>query len=727
MTFDIIDQRFNSYDKIYPGCLEVSDLEIDLNQSLWVLCENGIIFKDSSNLSINHLNIDHAYDLAIINQTIFVLYVKNDRYGIIKINYTDNEIVFEDYYEGFASSDTLFYKIEILDNIIYVLTDEGVYYGDLDNNLKFSSNWSYIINDIEDSEIIDILKFNDRMIFLYQNEIRFMNVDAVLEGLINIESSLVQNLNNYISSFNYNELEIYILTSNKIISINNEAIVSTVYESEGVFENGTALFVDGNNTYIGHKNQGFWSLNNQLKKCSPNTLISSDIEAIYYDSGLLYGVTRDGVFIYDNTSFINLLSEEVSNSFLTEQGDCNYFEGVQLNYIPGNKISSSITFFDSRIYIPNSGILPDEENKGGLVIIDSEDLEVSSVVGLSHLDGLGGIYYSDINNGYLTINQIIKDKNDKVWIVNPYAETTGYILRYFNPLDSSWGAIEAPNNTSYLPQEIAFDQWGRVWVAFRNESTIDGGSYSDGGIKLVAQNGSWIDVDNVETLPGNNPNVNVWSLDFGQFEGNDILWLLTSNGVQGYSISGTRIDPIYPIDFFTDVPFSKGDKIRVDSQNNVWITTSHSGVRVIKDDITFWPSSEGLTTENSNILSNVVRDIAFDYENGRVFFATDKGISTLGVPFKNTDDNKSIGVSPNPFIIGQSNFLMIDNIYAGSEIKIMTLNGMVVHSVGLPYNENRISWDGRGKDGQLLDSGIYFIVIENSQNGNGITKLAVIK
>ena len=57
----------------------------------------------------------------------------------------------------------------------------------------------------------------------------------------------------------------------------------------------------------------------------------------------------------------------------------------------------------------------------------------------------------------------------------------------------------------------------------------------------------------------------------------------------------------------------------------------------------------------------------------------------------------------------------------------MTLNGMVVHSVGLPYNENRISWDGTGKDGQLLDSGIYFIVIENSQNGNGITKLAVIK
>ena len=56
--------------------------------------------------------------------------------------------------------------------------------------------------------------------------------------------------------------------------------------------------------------------------------------------------------------------------------------------------------------------------------------------------------------------------------MNPYAETEGHILKYFNASDDSWGYIEAPNNISYLPQEIAFDQWNRIWVAFRNESTI---------------------------------------------------------------------------------------------------------------------------------------------------------------------------------------------------------------------------------------------------------------
>ena len=727
MVYDTINHTFSNDISAYPECLEVSDIELDSEGELWILCQNGTIFKENSNLSINHLDIDNAYEMVLTDESIFILYSNNNQYGIIQIDIYDNEIIFKDYYEGFASQNIDYNNILVLNNILYVLTDEGVYWGDLNDNLKFISNWNYINLNNSYSDIIDILKYSNRLVFIHEDEINFINNDAFESGSLNceIEFSLETDLSTYVSSFNYDDIELYILTSDKILSIDSLGSLSIV--NEGPFENATSLFIDNSIAYIGYSNQGFWSINDQVNKCTPNTLISKDIEAIKYDSGQLYGVSRDGVFIYDDISFINMLSLKSGNSFLTEQGNCNFFEGTQLDYVPGNKISSSIEFYDNKIYIPNSGILPDQEVRGGLIVIDSDNLSLSSIVGASHLDGLGGIYYSDINNGYLTINQVIKDRDNKIWIVNPYAETTDYLLRHFNPLDNSWGAIETPNNTSYLPQEIAFDQWNRIWVAFRNETTIDGEPYSEGGIKLVTSNGNWIDVDNTEALPGDDPNVNVWSLDFGKFEGNDILWLLTSNGIQGYSISGTRIDPIYPIDFFTNIPFSKGDKIRVDSQNNVWVTTSHSGVRVIKNDISFWPSPEGITKENSDILSNVVRDIAFDYENGRVFFATDKGISSLGVPFKNSDNNKKIGVSPNPFIIGESQFLMIDNICSDSKIKIMTLEGAVVELIDLPYNENRFNWDGRDKGGRFLDSGIYFVVIENDQCGNGITKIAIIK
>ena len=634
----------------------------------------------------------------------------------MRISYSNNEASFEDYFQGFASPSSVFSDIQILNNIIYVLTDEGIYYGNLDSNLKFTSNWSILQNS---QSAIDILKFDNQIGVLYNDKIIFLDIENDNEISIDV------NLDNYIDSFNFDDLELYILTSDKIISVDTQNNITIHYEQN--FNDANSLFVDEGKVYLGIRNQGFWSLGSEIEKCSPNTLHSSDVEALSYEDGVLYGVNRDGVFIYHENLISNLLSLDSENSFLLEQNNCNYFQGTQLNYIPGNKISSSLEILNNKIYIPNSGILPDQDNKGGVIIIDIDNYAISDIVGLSELDGLGGVYYSDIDNGYLTINQLIKDAYNNIWVVNPYAETEGHILKYFNPSDNSWGYIEAPDTISYLPQEIAFDRWNRIWVAFRNESTIDGEPYSSGGIKVVTSNGNWLNIDNLESLPGDDSSINVWSIDFGEFAGNDILWVLTSNGVQGYSVSGSRIDPIYPIDFFTNIPFIKGDKIRVDSQNNVWIITSHSGVRMIKNDISFWPSSEGITTENSSILSDVVRDIAFDYDNGRVFFGTDKGISILEVPFKENLSDKSIGVSPNPFIIEENNFLMIDNVCSDSKIKIMTLSGFIVKSIELPYNENRFNWDGRSDEGDFLDSGVYFIVMESSQCGNGVTKLAIIK
>ena len=95
----------------------------------------------------------------------------------------------------------------------------------------------------------------------------------------------------------------------------------------------------------------------------------------------------------------------------------------------------------------------------------------------------------------------------------------------------------------------------------------------------------------------------------------------------------------------------------------------------------------------------------------------------LGLNRKNTN----IGISPNPFVIGESDYITIEEIYSGSTIKIMTLSGRVVKQIELPYNEYRINWDGKDSRGRYLDSGIYLIVAQNDQYGNGVTKLAIIK
>tara|TARA_Y100000996_G_scaffold2990_1_gene2926 strand:- start:2402 stop:3670 length:1269 start_codon:yes stop_codon:yes gene_type:complete len=421
------------------------------------------------------------------------------------------------------------------------------------------------------------------------------------------------------------------------------------------------------------------------------------------------------------------------------------FNGHQLSYVPGSKISSSIISYNNEIFIPNSGIIPSEiEHRGGLITINEDDFTIDNIIGESQLEGLNGIYDSNTNN-YLTINQIKKDNLNRIWVVNPYAEQSGHILSILSPEDKSWSSIDAPDNQSYLPQEIAFDSNGLGWVAFRYETKlVNSDVYSSGGLKIVMPNGNWFLVENLEALPGDNDgNVSVWSINFSNFQGNEILWVLTSSGVQGYSISPSlngdffnddlsddylfRIDEIYPLDFFTNISFSKGDKIKVDPQNNIWIITAHSGIYVIKNNIEFWPNSDGINVENSDILSNVVRDVAFDTENGIAYIATNKGLSVLGIPFEENQNNRNVGISPNPFVIGTNNEILIEDMYSGSLIKVMTLSGKVVKEIQLPYNENKISWDGIDEKGRMVDTGVYLVVVENEKYGNGLTKLAIIK
>ena len=746
MLYNHYSKVFIDYDSINSeACLQVSDFGIDLNNELWILCSDGSLFKENSNLGINHLiDIDNAYDLSFTDDSVFFLY-ETENYGIVELVYNDNEIFFKDYYYGFSSPDVAFIKLITLNNSIYVLTSEGVYYASLDTNLKNFSSWN-LVSFTDD--VVDMLIHGSSIVLISDSEIRFLNNESNQIANFFSYENIGSPSGEFITSFSNSNLNdrVYILGDQRLFSIDINGNIENWYTTNTInLTNAQSLFVDESNIYIGIKNQGFsiigdYEIDNltEVSQCSPNTFIQNKegfpiVEALTYSEGKLYGVSRDGIFIYDEENFINLISNTSRHSYLELQNsdDCNHFIANQLDYVPGDKISSSIVLHNNKIYVPNSGISPSESNnRGGLVIVDLSNFE-DMVIGESYLDGQSGIYNTPWDSNYMVVNQVKFDNYGRVWIVNPYAENEPYeILTYYEPENDTWGHIQAPDQVSYLPQEIAFDNLGRLWVAFQYEQQLDGGGdYSNGGIKIVTRSGYWLDVDNLESLPStsNGANSSVWSLDFGKFEGNDILWVLTSNGVQGYSISGTRIDPIYPIDFFTNIQFQEGDKVRVDSQNNVWIITGHSGARVIKNDISFWPSEAGITTDNSDILSNVITDIAFDNENGQAFLSTDKGISVLEIPFTTNKENTNVGLSPNPFVIGESDYITIEDMYSGSIIKIMTLSGNVVKKIELPYNENRINWDGRNNNGELLDTGVYLVVVENNQYGNGVSKIAIIR
>ena len=66
----------------------------------------------------------------------------------------------------------------------------------------------------------------------------------------------------------------------------------------------------------------------------------------------------------------------------------------------------------------------------------------------------------------------LKDKLGNIWVVNPFSE------KYNHPLsvqlannNQHWMHIFSEDDYSYIPTEIAFDRYNRLWVAFQNQNT----------------------------------------------------------------------------------------------------------------------------------------------------------------------------------------------------------------------------------------------------------------
>ena len=309
--------------------------------------------------------------------------------------------------------------------------------------------------------------------------------------------------------------------------------------------------------------------------------------------------------------------------------------------------------------------------------------------------------------------------------------------------DESWSHVQIPDTNSFRPQTITFDQLNRAWLGFAFETNEI--NYSMGGIKVFKysninfdpNSSDWISIINPTFLPGGDSQASVWSLVFDQM---NFLWVMNEKGIQGYEVSGLNeitIDPIQKyadeydkivqIDFLTHLSYSKGNRIRVDSQNNKWIIT-HQGIWVIQESMVFWPSEEGLNSDNSGLLSDIVYDVAFDNDKGLAYLATDKGISVLQIPFADNPSKKqSMYLSPNPFIIPDDEGVLIKNIPSGSIIKIMTITGALVKEIRISSNESQTVWDGTNTQGELMGTAVYLIAAHHPSERNKVSKLAVIR
>ena len=181
----------------------------------------------------------------------------------------------------------------------------------------------------------------------------------------------------------------------------------------------------------------------------------------------------------------------------------------------------------------------------------------------------------------------------------------------------------------------------------------------------------------------------------------------------------------------SDVPFIEGSKIRVDADNNKWITTPQHGLWVLLDNTTFWPSVEGLNTANSSLTTDEILDIYLDDDEGVAYLATTKGISALKVPFrKELEDYSGMVIFPSPYRIPSEKALIIDGLRQGSSVKVFTATGRLVRELSATDGSvqgYQAAWDGRNSAGEWVGSGVYLITAYLRDGRSGVGKVAVIR
>ena len=191
--------------------------------------------------------------------------------------------------------------------------------------------------------------------------------------------------------------------------------------------------------------------------------------------------------------------------------------------------------------------------------------------------------------------------------------------------------------------------------------------------------------------------------------------------------------------------------IKVDGSNNKWVGTSDSGV--------FYFSPDGqqtiyhFTEDNSPLPSNSINDISIDQNNGKVYFATSRGLVAFLAGGSAPGDNLSEAyVYPNPVrpeyeILGFDNLnditkgIKIAGLTEDVNIKITDIEGNLVaeaqsrinlRSSTAGYNfaidGGTAVWNGKNLANNIVASGVYVVMITDLDSfETKVLKLLIIR
>lgn len=643
-------------------------------------------------------------------------------------------------------------------NLIYMATSFGVVVFDL-STLKVKETYGNIGEGGERVSVTDLAIHNDSLFITTSQSLLFPRV-----GKLSPEINLLdfQNWSDF-----------------KPINSVNKDTVSQIIQLEGFPE---GLFFSSRLSGIYRYQDGFCKkleLTNGVDR-TINGLFKVTVNGLYSDfsRNILSGNTSldvhnlDGELIanYNNSYFsipADIYSETANEFWLADASQgLIYYDGNQKEtYFPTGPFSQNVQrleFLEGKI-VAVSGSVDKAGNgtgsKNGYYTFQNGEWsnytpqqnfigatqtpEVEDLIDVAYQFSTDKYFFASFGNGLLSwspadnsfellseaplvsseegtfISGVDTDFDDRVWVAN-YGVAAGQPSVHILDREGNWSSLtfNRPEGREIL--QLLIDDFQQGWAIVAESGGSGKGIFvfDDAGNErmLVAQPGSG-------DLPTNSVNCLVK-------DRTGSIWVGTDGGVTEFFdpariLTTSATDAAPPR--FENRPLLEGiqvNAIAVDGGNRKWIGTnggawlfSANGSELIHH----------FTTENSPLLSDVIKTIAIQPETGEVFFGTEAGIISYRSDATDaTFAHQNVKIFPNPVTPRYEGVVTVSGLTRDGNVKITDISGKKIREVRA--NGGTATWDVMDYNGRKAKSGVY-LVFSSSSDGEEtfVGRLAVIE
>ena len=634
--------------------------------------------------------------------------------------YDINAFEFGDtYYIGNFASMLNISSTIVDENYIYASSpDLGIFRANLESNLIDFNSWQAIYT----GNIYELL-INENNILFYD--------DFNLMSIKNEEIITLSTLQNEIKNVSINDSKIIIISDDNCIIYNNDlSQILNLFESETymtIFNDG---IIKNNKTYIATDEKGVLVIensNNGFSFLKPDGPLENNIFSVetlnnhtwvsfgsYSEYFNPYPLKFSGVSSYDENleSWFNITKDSIPN------------QAVNLNNISINPFDNNNVFISSF--------------HGGLIEMDNFNF---TELYDNNNSGLETLLTSDSEYESIRISDIEFDENGDLWVLNSRVDNP---LKSFSLDNNSWNSYDFTEiiNDGFQDElgfnDIEIDDYGNKWIASLRSGLI-GFNNDSGNIRLrkvFSQDQSDMPSSYVKSIAVDNNN-HLW---IGTVQGLRVLYN-TSTFFDASVVTTQKIviledgipRELLEQQYITD--------IEVDGANNKWVGTIGSGV--------FYFSPNGqqtiyhFTKENSPLPSNNINDISVNSVNGKVYFATDRGLVSFNTGSSSSSENFSNAfVYPNPVrpeFNTQLDKIKIKGLTENVNIKITDIAGNLVaeaqsninsryRNFNLEIDGGTAFWNGKNLRNQNVASGVYILMLSDLESyETKILKLMIIR